>query len=98
MRTGAKALLDRADGTFGFADVTVGRDNVHRHGEEGRSRTLSEATGGVDIDIRLEQFNYGPTRAVSDRMGRTVADIAGDGVEETQPLNERKSTHKVTLE
>ena len=100
MRTGAKALLDRADGTFGFADVTVGRDNVHRHGEEGRSRTLKlvvavyvanrEATGGVDIDIRLEQFNYGPTRAVSDRMGRTVADIAGDGVEETQPLNEKE--------
>ena len=29
MDAGAKALLDGPDGSFNFADVTVGRDNVH---------------------------------------------------------------------
>ena len=91
MNKGTEPLLNCSNGTFNFADVTVGGNDVEIDVREIVFDTVEfgvavnagedEASGGVRIANSAELFDDGWTRTVWDRGASSELEITGDGVQ-----------------
>ena len=107
MSARAEALFDGANGTFDLTDVTICCNNVEVYRGESKAGAFEflipvnvddlKTADGIKVDGCLKLVNDGFCRSVGDGGNGTETNVAGDRVEETEFLDKKKSTQRVTL-
>ena len=97
---GAESLFDSLDGPLDFADVTIGRDNVHVDQVDifpdafkfvvGVNVNDNKTAGAAKVDHKVELAKDGAVRSVRDGSDGTKTDVPQNGMKERVPLSKEK--------